>query len=301
MVCRTSSAVERRTENPCVPSSTLGSGTIRKTKNHQSCWDHSSAVEQATHNRLVIGSNPIGPTKTTKLNLYAIINIWLREFNFMKIDQKIKAYKLRKQKRSYSEIAKLLAVSKSTVSYWFKEIDWSKNIKKQLTEKAQQVSRERLERLNELKKKKWKKIYDDAEKEATTEFYKLKNDVLFIAGLSLYWGEGDKSFNNGQVRVSNVEYKLLHVFKDFLQKFCNIDSKRIRAYVILYPDLDGNKCLKYWSENVGIDKKNFYKSTVILGKHKKRRLGYGTCTVQVSSKYLKKKILVWIDLLSKSF
>jgi hypothetical protein len=49
-----SSVVEQRTENPCVPSPILGPGTF---------WDRSSAVEQAAHNRLVIGSNPIGPTK----------------------------------------------------------------------------------------------------------------------------------------------------------------------------------------------------------------------------------------------
>ena len=33
----------------------------QKIKNRK--WDHSSAVEQATHNRLVAGSNPAGPTK----------------------------------------------------------------------------------------------------------------------------------------------------------------------------------------------------------------------------------------------
>ncbi|MDD5397265.1 MAG: helix-turn-helix domain containing protein [Candidatus Moranbacteria bacterium] len=219
----------------------------------------------------------------------------------MKKDKKIEAIALRKQNKSYSEIAELLNISKSTVSYWFKDIIWSENIKKQLTKRAQKISEERLYRLNELKKKKWKKIYDNAETEAVEEFEKLKRNILFSTGISLYWGEGDKNFANGQVRVSNVDYKLLYVFNVFLQKICNVDTEKIKAYILMYPDLNSEECLKYWSKNIGITKDKFFKSVLIQGKHKTRKLTHGVCSICVSNKYLKKKILVWMDLFAKEF
>lgn len=219
----------------------------------------------------------------------------------MKKDKKIEAIKLRKQNKSYSEIAEVLNVSKSTVSYWFKNIVWSENIKKQLTKRAQKISEERLDRLNELKKKKWKKVYANAEEDAIKEFGKLKNKILFSTGLSLYWGEGDKNFLNGQVRVSNVDYRLLYTFNIFLREICNVDVEKIKAYVLLYPDLDSRECLEYWSKNVKIAKDKFFKSVLIQGKHKTRKLSHGVCSISVCDKQLKKKILVWIDLFAKEF
>lgn len=219
----------------------------------------------------------------------------------MKKDKRIEAINLRKQGKSYSEIAVLLNVSKSTVSYWLKDIVWSKNIKKQLTERAQKISKKRLDHLNELKKIKWKNIYENAEKEAKSEFKKLKNNSLFSAGLSLYWGEGDKNFTNGQVRVSNVDCRLLYVFNIFLKEICNVDIKKIKAYILLYPDLNGEECLKYWSKHIKISKENFFKPVLIKGKHKTRKLTHGVCSISVCDKYLKKKILVWIYLFANEF
>ena len=219
----------------------------------------------------------------------------------MKKDKKIEAINLRKQGRSYSEIATLLSVSKSTVSYWFKDIIWSKNIKKQLTERAQKISKKRLVHLNKLKRIKWENVYENAEKEAKIEFKKLKNDRLFSAGLSLYWGEGDKNFANGQVRVSNVDFKLLCVFNIFLKEVCAVDIKKIKAYILLYPDLNKEECLEYWSKNIKIAKENFFKPILITGKHKTKKLTHGVCSISVCDKYLKKKILIWIDLFANEF
>lgn len=219
----------------------------------------------------------------------------------MKNDLKIKAIALRKEKKSYREIASELHVSKSTVSYWLKEIDWSKNIQEQLTDRARRLSQERLVRLNRLKRVKWQSVYQEAQTEATREFESFKRNPLFIAGISIYWGEGDKNFVNGRVRVSNVDQRLLTVFKVFLHEICNVEKEKVNAYILLYPDLNKEKCLEYWSRNIGVEKSKFFKSNVVERRHKKNRLTYGVCSINVSSKYLKKKILVWIDLFSREF
>ena len=59
--------VERRTENPCVGSSILPSGTDvveeRVVRDGGGVRDCSSVVERAAHNRLVDGSIPSSPTR----------------------------------------------------------------------------------------------------------------------------------------------------------------------------------------------------------------------------------------------
>jgi hypothetical protein len=219
----------------------------------------------------------------------------------MKTEQKIKAINLRKQGKSYNEIAKTLNVSKGTIFCWIGKLDWSRDIKKQLIEKSKETSRKRLIHLNNLKKVKFDKLYQAAEKEAIEEFKKLKNNPLFIAGLGIYWGEGDKNFANGQVRVSNIDSRLLKTFNIFLKKCCKVKKEKIKGYFIVYPDLDLKKCLDYWSKNINISEDKFCKPTTIRGRHKTKTLTYGICTIIVSNKYLKKKVLTWIDLFSKLF
>jgi len=215
--------------------------------------------------------------------------------------EKNKTFDLRKQGKSYKQISDLLKVSKSTVSLWLKNVDWSKDIKERLIEESKITSRKRLTDLNGLRKNRLEDHYAKAEKEATKEFKKLRDDRLFITGINLYWGEGDKVFKNGIVRISNIDEKLLKIFNDFLQMICRVAVDKIRAGILLYPDLDPDECLKFWSENVRISASRFFKSTVIQGKHKEKRSGYGVCIVSVHDKYLKKKMLVWLDLFRRGF
>lgn len=219
----------------------------------------------------------------------------------MKEELKMKMIDLRKEQKSYREIAQLLGISKSVVSYWLRDMDWSRDIQEQLTERVRISSQKRLIHLNELKRTKWQKVYQQAELEATREFEQLKENRIFITGLSLYWGEGDKNFKNGKVRVSNVDAKLLAAFRVFLEEVCRVPEEKMKAYIVLYPDLDEEACLKFWSENIGLKKESFFKSSTITGRHKKNRLQYGVCSIQVGDKYLKRKVLTWIDLFARMF
>lgn len=213
--------------------------------------------------------------------------------------EKSRAFDLRKKGKSYGQISKDLKINKSTIAYWFKNIDWSSDIKKQLVEKSKESSRKRLIHLNDLKKQKWSKYYLKAEKEAIEEFERIKNDALFITGIVIYWGEGDKNFANGSVRVSNIDERMLRKFNEFLKDICKTNTKKIKAGILLYPDLNHEKCLKFWSKKINIPRSHFFKSTVIKGKHKTKKVTNGVCSIQVADKYLKKKMLVWLDLFAK--
>ena len=214
----------------------------------------------------------------------------------MKTGIKLKAFQLRKKGKSYREIAQYLKISKGTISYWFKNINWSESIKKQLGERAKIISTERLSRLIVLRKKTLNEAYQKAEYEAKKEFRIYKNNPLFISGVMLYWGEGDKNFKSGAIKVTNTDPAMIRIFREFLLKILHCEETKIKGWLLLYPDLNIKKCLGYWVADTNIPLGNFTKPTVIDGKHKTHRLPYGVCTISITNKYFKKKILTWIDL-----
>ena len=65
------------------------------------------------------------------------------------------AIKLRKRKKSYNEISRLLDIPKSTMHYWFRNLRWSKVIKKELTEKAQRLATKQMRAMAQANKKGW--------------------------------------------------------------------------------------------------------------------------------------------------
>lgn len=211
--------------------------------------------------------------------------------------EKQKALILRKSGKSYNQIAEELSLSKSTISEWLKNEAWSNKIKTSLSKKVIQISRERILKLNAGRRDKLLQSYACARIEAQDEFRKLRRNPLFLIGVSIYWGEGYKGEKNGAIKVGNTDPKMLLVFVDFLQKICKVPKSRIKAWMLLYPDNSIEESLNFWSKQINIEKQNFYKSTVIEGRHKSRRLPHGVCTVGITNKYIKTKLLEWIKFL----
>jgi hypothetical protein len=205
---------------------------------------------------------------------------------------------LRSRGKSYNELKKILKIPKSTLSDWLSPHGWSQNIAKQLTEKAKNQHTIRIRYLNKEKKRHLNKIYEEAEEEAQEEFQALKYHPLFIASLCLYWGEGDRR-DKSNTRLSNIDPDMIKLFYHFLMGVCQIDKSKIKASLLLYPDLNDHDCKNFWSEKTGINKDFFNKSVFIEGRHKTRRLPYGVCNITVSSTYLKRKILIWLKVLPK--
>lgn len=103
---------------------------------------------------------------------------------------------------------------------------------------------------------------------------------------------------NGIVRISNIDHRLLKIFAAFLRNCCRVDPKKIRLWLLLYPDLNEEKCKKYWSKVLDLPQEQFVKSQYILGREKRRKVSYGVCSMQVYSRELKEKIIEWINLYS---
>ena len=152
--------------------------------------------------------------------------------------------------------------------------------------------------MNKIRGDKLKEYYKQARIEALQEFNILNNNHLFIAGIVIYWGEGDKRSKNN-FRITNTDPEMIKIFIKFLKDICNASEKRIRLALTLYEDLDDVSCKNYWSKELNFPLENFTKSMYIKGKNSKNPLKYGICTVNYSSRFLKEKMIIWIGLLSK--
>jgi len=205
------------------------------------------------------------------------------------------AFELRKQGKTYREIEKLLGISRSTLCDWFINEKWSKHIKKLNIEKQTKISILHLEKLHEGRRLMLEKKYFKVEEDAKNEFELYKNDPLFMAGLMIYAGEGDKTSRN-LTRISNSEFYLHTAFIRFSEKFLNIKHESIKFWLLLYPDHDIENCIEIWSKKLGISKQNFYKSQVIIGREKIKKLQYGVGNSIISNTSLKKKMMVWLEL-----
>lgn len=206
------------------------------------------------------------------------------------------AISMRQTGMSYSQIRDKLRIPKATLSDWFSSESWSNEIRRRLTKAASTQNTVRIIQLANLRGSHLSRAYASAKIEAAEELETLKYNPLFISGIMLYWGEGDKRTRH-ITRLINTDAEMIRLYVLFLKNACRIPEEKIRATVTIYPDLDPEQCISYWSRISGIGPERFGKCATIQGRHKTRKLSYGMCTVFVSSTYFKVKMLEWLRLL----
>ncbi|MBI5619799.1 hypothetical protein HY950_02450, partial [Candidatus Gottesmanbacteria bacterium] len=151
--------------------------------------------------------------------------------------------KLRIEGRSYSEISAELHVSKGTVSGWLSKVKWSVKTKSLLIAQNNKYSAKRIILMNKQKSKQKLERHVQYCQEAKKEYKHLRKSSLFLVGLAIYWGEGEKALKNGRVSVINSDVNILQIVVDFYEKILNIPDKKIRAAMFIYKDIDPDKAL----------------------------------------------------------
>lgn len=213
-----------------------------------------------------------------------------------------KATELRKNGRSYSEIKSELGVAKSTLSDWFNKKPWSDSIKKRLNGKYLPKNRNRIVLMN--KSRALKKIKRDSRylREANAQYNKMKKVPLFVAGLMIYWGEGEK-FATGRIAVINTEAKMIQVMINFITVILKVPKEKIRAGLFVYEDLDAMSVQTYWSDVLDLPRHQFIKTHILVSRKRpgKKKSAYGMCTIYVCSTELKFKIMQWIKLFTLEY
>lgn len=201
-----------------------------------------------------------------------------------KSKEKIIARNLRKQGRSMKEIAKLVHVSKSSVSIWCQDIELSPRQIEKLhhqmvigSYKGRMIgARKQMEaRLQKIK------MY---EKQGLLKIGKISNRNLFMVGLGLYFGEGNKG---RRFQFTNSNPALVKLIIKWLKKCFGVNKKRLKLEILInqihYYRKDVVK--KYWISITGTTADQFAKIIFIKAKNKKiyenQNEHYGTLIVRI--------------------
>lgn len=206
---------------------------------------------------------------------------------------------LRRKSFSYSQIQGLTKISKSTLSDWLSDEDWSIKIKNNLIERNSLDCKPNLIKALEVMAKKKKERYSRFYKEALSDYSMFKSDPLFSFALGLYWGEGDKK-SGSCVAVTNTDPNLLKVVALFYRKYLKLDESKLRISLFIYKDIDINFAIKFWSKLLKVPIKQFIKVKILESRSRltKTKLKYGICTLYFSNTEFHIKIREWIRLLS---
>lgn len=211
------------------------------------------------------------------------------------------AIQLRKKGASYNKILKELGIPKSTMAYWFRDEEWSKEIKDRLNKKNNFIAKKRLRAYIKIRRERLDNFYKQCRENAKEEFPALKNNPLFSAGLMLYWGEGDSNIKNCCVRLANSDPKMIALFFKFLKEIAKIPEEKIKLHLILYPDLDDKTCKEFWNQKTGIKIEQFIKSSYIQGRHPTKKLTNGIAIIYLGNRGFKEKLFAWTELFQQEF
>lgn len=208
---------------------------------------------------------------------------------------KERIFQLRKEGKTYREIHRDTGVSRATLSKWFRGIEWSKHLSEDHAQKNLGASKDRMERLNMVRKLKLQYQYAIVESEAKKDYESYRNDSLFWAGLMLYAGQGDIRSKN-YVRLSSSELYTHRIFIGFAKKYLQIKDENIKYELLLYPDLDEGICKEFWKNGLGIIDNHFHKTQLLRHGSSKKKLQCGVAISIISSTSLKKRLMKWLSL-----
>lgn len=217
-----------------------------------------------------------------------------------KLDEKIKAQSLRKTGLSYGAIMQQIHVSKDTISRWCRDIELTQDQKRKLLEnkmfgqkKGSIVAADNKRQARIIRTQ---TIY----KEAKKEIGNLSKRDRFIAGITLYAGEGDKGDGHGG--FANSDPKLIKFMMSWFIEFCEIPLSRFRGAIWIHEGLDADKAKKYWSELTGIPQNQFFKTYIAENKIDSKKVRknihqYGVFAIKFSVSDKQRRIMGWISAL----
>jgi len=207
------------------------------------------------------------------------------------------ALKMRKSGATFGQVESEFGIPKSTLSYWFKDIELS--IEQKAAIKNSWKFAIKSTRRNAIK---WHNQQKDARiQEAKIEAKRVVGQIdlsdvatLEIALAILYLGEGTKK--SLDTSLGSSDPKILKFFVICMKKLYQIDFDQAKCYLHLRADQDELKVKKYWAKTLEIPSKNFRAVSF-----DKRTLGkatfpsyMGVCVVSYGRVAIQRR-LMWIS------
>jgi hypothetical protein len=207
-----------------------------------------------------------------------------------------KARQLRtERKMSLDEIADCLALGKTTVWYWIKDLP-DPAIRLRDSE-GRQRGREIAARKN---RERAKEARDRAYRQGWDEFASLDAEPGFRDFVCMYIGEGFKRSRNS-LALSNSDPRVILLGDRWIRRF----AKNKVTYSLQYhADQDPAELVKFWSAFLGADPRAFSvqrKSNSNQLKGRKWRSKWGVLSVRACDTRLRARMQAWIDQVQESW
>jgi predicted transcriptional regulator len=215
------------------------------------------------------------------------------------IEQK-KARELRKGGVAMGDIAKQLNVSKSSVSYWVRDIVLSKKIQNALNANGHSVGAIEKRRVSRLART--KSEHDAVFAAAMLEARHLFKNPLWCVGVSLYWGEGGKT--QATARIANSDPIVIKTMMRFFREVCKIPEEKFRVHIHTFAHCDHIEAERYWSEITTLPLSQFYKTykkQSSVSKNKRDTLPLGTIQIYVHEKNFFFRIMGWMEYIKQQY
>jgi hypothetical protein len=192
------------------------------------------------------------------------------------------------KKLSLDEIAERLALPKTTVYYWIKDLPLGRTRR----ETGWPDSARR--KGNAAMRRKYRLLREDAYERGAAEYDVLINVPTFRDFVALYIAEGYKRCRN-VVSIANSDERVIVVAVSWMRRLTN----HALTYSVQYhADQNLDEVCAYWGAVLGIDGSTIAlqrKSNSNQLKHRTWRSKHGVLTVRVSDTLLRARLQAWID------
>ena len=224
-----------------------------------------------------------------------------------KSDLRIRALALRKCGNSIGDIATDLGVSKSTVSYWCRNIELSARAQARIASRSHAKSTKYLLAAAEEQRAARLRREATARMRAEERLGECSQRDLLLLGLGLYWGEGYKA-GSQELGFTNSDPGMIRVYLRWLESVFGVTADRIVARVSINAEHSHRigDVESYWSRVTSIPHTQFSKPSFIHAQSKKlyadSSAHMGTLRVKVrGGTELRREILAFIAQLGQEY
>ena len=187
-----------------------------------------------------------------------------------KANEQSKALLLRQGGQSIGEIARVLKVSKSTVSGWCKDITLSDKQIRNIAEKSKHQATMSLLRASEIQRKKRQNDVIQANALGKQDVGLLTKRDLHMVGLGLYWGEGYKK-GSQELGFTNSDPAMIQFYIKWLSKIYGIKKEDLILRISINSQHSRriSELIHHWSTVTGVPSVQFTKTSLIKSTSKK--------------------------------
>jgi len=179
------------------------------------------------------------------------------------IQIKNQAVQFRKKGKSIYDIARMLNLKPTTISYWCKDIRLSDSLIKKISNNGKKKARRAM--LIYTEKQRMERLHRQAteRKVGRKLLGRLSHRDLTMVGLGLYWGEGYKGIN-GELGFTNSNPDIIRFYLNWLVILGISKKNLIFRLTINNIFMNQEKRLKrFWFTKLGVRESQFTKTTLI--------------------------------------